>query len=393
MNIREYTTVKERRGALEKACGVSLTHTGTYSLDESVASAKNCENMIGVTQIPLGIAGPLRIRYLNVSHITSYISQKYKDYFLPLATTEGALVASISRGCKAIAESGGASVLVENIGATRGPVFRVESIEEGETLRMFIETKFTRLCEVAEKTSHHLTLLTFSFSGSGKYRYVRFVFDTRDAMGLNMVTIATEAICAFIFNEIHIPCINVSGNFCVDKKPSWQNFINKRGKSVTAEITVPGGVLSHILKTNARALYESWLSKCMIGSAISGSIGFNAQYANVVAALFIATGQDPAHVVEGSIGMTTMEVIDDSIYVSVYVPDIMVGTVGGGTGLSTQKEALEILGVSGGNNGNNAIELAAIVGGACLAGELSLIASLSEGSLGTAHKKLGRGER
>jgi hydroxymethylglutaryl-CoA reductase (NADPH) len=210
-------------------------------------------------------------------------------------------------------------------------------------------------------------------------------------MGMNMVTIATEKVARYIEEKTGAVCLSISGNYCVDKKPSWQNFIRGRGFEVWAEVLLPKYSLRETLKTTAKQLYNIWLSKCMIGSAVSGSIGYNAQYANIIAALYLATGQDAAHVTEGSLGITTAEAQGDDLYISIYLPDLMVGTVGGGTGLATQKEALMILKVDGGNGGANSQKFAEIIGAAVLAGEISLLASLAEGTLARAHKTLGRG--
>lgn len=386
MNLRAYKTVADRRKALEKELAVDLKNISSFTLNEEAASSRNCENMIGAAQIPMGIAGPLKIHHLSFS---------IQHYFIPLATTEGALVASVNRGCKAIAESGGATVDSHRVGATRGPVFKVNNLAENRKLFEFLEGNFDKLKAVAEQTSHHVTLKKISSRGVGRYRYARFIYDTQDAMGLNMVTIATEAAARVIEKETGAECIALSGNYCVDKKPSWQNFINNRGIKVWADITLAEDVLKTTLKTTAKKAYETWLAKCMIGSAMSGSMGFNAQYANVIAAMFIATGQDPAHVVEGTLGITTAEVMGEDLYVSVYLPDLMVGTVGGGTSLATQKEALSLLGVAGGTpageKGKNSQRFAEIVGAAVLAGEISLLASLEEGTLAKAHETLARG--
>lgn len=383
MKLREYTTIKERRDALEHQLSVDLKHTGNFSLDETIAGTRHCENMIGVTQIPVGVAGPL---------LVSHTSFESKEYYVPLATTEGALVASVSRGCKAITESGGVNTDSLRIGASRGPVFKVKNLRENRLLHEFLVSHEAEIKEIVEATSHHLTLKALSSQGVGRYRYVRFVYDTQDAMGLNMVTIATEKAARYIESKTGALCTALSGNFCVDKKPSWQNFINGRGIQVWAEVVVPKSILSRVLKTSASRVYETWLSKCMLGSVMSGSMGFNAQYANIVAALFIATGQDPAHVVEGSLGVTTAEVLNgQDLYLSVYLPDVMVGTVGGGTGLATQHEALSILGVANGGGGEYALRFAEIVGAAALAGELSLLSSLEQGTLAQAHQTLGRG--
>lgn len=397
MNLRAYKTTAERRKALEGGLGVDLSHIGQFSLDDGIASTRNCENMIGVSQVPMGVAGPLKI-------ITNYelrppageAGMTNDEYYIPLATTEGALVASVSRGCKAITESGGAQVDSHRVGATRGPVFSVHSLEESRQLSLFLDHQFDDLKRVAEETSGHLTLKKITSQGVGQYRYVRFFFDTQDAMGMNMATIATTALCGYIHEKIGVRCLAVAGNFDIDKKSAWLNFIENRGTKVWAEVTLSGSILNDVLKTTAAKMYDVWLAKCMIGSALSGSMGFNAQYANVVAAMFLATGQDLGHIGEGSIGITTAEVVDTTdLYMSVVLPDLMVGTVGGGTGLATQKEALQMLGVFGGSpageEGEHAQKFAEIVGAACLAGEISLLASLSEGSLTRAHKKLARG--
>ncbi len=372
MNIRSHSTVKDRREALERELSVELKNIGECTVDESVASTRNCENMIGAAQIPMGIAGPL---LLNKT-----------EYYIPLATTEGALVASINRGCKAITTSEGAWVDSYKIGATRGPVFKVQSLSQSKELFSFVNNHEDELRSVASETSSHLTLTKTIMTGVGKYMYLRFSFDTQDAMGMNMVTIAADQLSKYIAERTGIPLIAVAGNIDADKKPAWSHAIQHRGIEAWAECTLSVDVLKNILKTTAKKVYEVWLSKCMIGSALSGSIGFNAQMANVLSAMFIATGQDPAHVVEASVGMTTAEVVNtDDLYMSVFMPDLMIGTVGGGTGLGTQKEALSILGVK------TSQKLAEVIAGSVLAGEISLLASLSVGTLAQSHQRLGRG--
>lgn len=302
-----------------------------------------------------------------------------------MATTEGALVASISRGCKAINESGGAITFVENTGMTRGPVFKLKNLNEAIKTKTWIEENFKELAKTAAATSSHLKLLKADFQITGRNLFVRFYFDTGDAMGMNMATFATEAIVNLIEKKTKAACVSLAGNFDIDKKPAWLNFINGRGKKVWAECIVPKKIIAEVLKTTPEKIVEVVERKCHLGSIISGSLGFNAHYANVIAAIFAATGQDLAHVAEGSIGVTTAEVLENKdLYFSVYLPSLAVGTVGGGTNLPTQKEALGIM------KAKNVLEYARIIGAAVLAGELSLIASLSEGSLAKAHKKLGR---
>lgn len=386
MNLRDYKTVEARRCALEKETGVPFPNISAFSFDENVASTKNCENMIGAAQVPMGVAGPLLIKRQETG-------DKKQEYYIPLATTEGALVASINRGCKAITESGGAMADSHRVGATRGPVFKVKNLTESDQLYNYLKTHLSDLQGVASQTSRHIKLEKLLTRGVGKYRFVRFVFDTEDAMGMNMATIASEAMVAHIEKETRVTCLALAGNFDIDKKPAWLNFIENRGTKAWAEVTVPANVLKNALKTTAQRVYDVWLGKCMIGSAISGSMGFNAQYANVAAAIFLATGQDIGHVGEASMGITTTEVVDGKdLYINVCLPDLMVGTVGGGTGLATQKEALLLLGIAGGKEGKNAQLLAEIIAATALAGEISLLSSLSEGSLVRAHRRLGRGE-
>jgi hydroxymethylglutaryl-CoA reductase (NADPH) len=372
MNLRLAKNVTQRRESLEKLLAIKLPAIGSFCIDESIASKRNCENMIGSIQIPVGVAGPVKIKEFN------------KPIYIPLATTEGALVASVSRGCKAITESGGAYVIVEKIGATRGPVFKIRNLSEGRKFKTFLDKNFNKIQKIAEKSSDHLKLLAMKGQILGNSYYVRFVFDTDQAMGMNMVTIATSAIASFIESKTGITCMSLSGNYCVDKKASWLNFIEGRGYKVNAEVFLKEEVIRKILKTSPKKIYEVWLAKCMEGSALSGSMGFNAQFANVVAAFFLSTGQDPAHITEGSMGITSVEIVREGLYVSVYLPDLMMGTVGGGIGLSTQKEALSIIGTK---------DIASVLGVAVLAGEISLLASLSEGSLVRAHETLGRGSR
>ncbi|MBI2621346.1 MAG: hydroxymethylglutaryl-CoA reductase [Candidatus Levybacteria bacterium] len=390
MNLRDYGLASDRRTVLEKELKLTLPNIGSFTLDEKIASSRNCENMIGVAQVPIGIAGPLKVQS-SIHSASSGQAFKVQSYYLPLATTEGALVASVNRGCKAITESGGAVSYAYRVGQTRGPVFSVKNLEEQKKVYDWIKKNEAKLGKVAESNSQHLKLLRIKVRGLSNYLFVRFYFNTEDAMGMNMVTIATQKASELIEKETGARLISVAGNFDIDKKPSWLNFINNRGFKVWSEVVLTKKVLKDVLKTNADKFFEVWLSKCMIGSAMSGSLGFNAQYANIIAALFIATGQDPAHVAEASMGITTAKVLPNgNLSVSIYLPDLSIGTVGGGTGLATQQEALSILGVAG---AGNVEKFAEIVGAAVLAGEISLISSLSEGSLAIAHEKLGRGLR
>ncbi|MBI4036155.1 hydroxymethylglutaryl-CoA reductase [Candidatus Daviesbacteria bacterium] len=375
-NLRDFTSAQKRREFLEKELKINLENIGNSVISEDQVAGRNIENLIGATQIPLGIAGPLKLQTTNYELRTHYI---------PLATTEGALVASVSRGCKAVTQSGGAQVFAEDVGITRGPVFKVKNIKEGLKTKEWIENHLSLLSKAAESTSHHLKLKKIGCRLVGRNLYARFYYDSTDAMGMNMATIATQQAVNLITKKTQAVCISIAGNFDIDKKPAWLNFISGRGKRIWAEVILSKATLKEVLKTSPQKIAGLVYRKCLLGSIMSGSLGFNAHYANVAAAIFAATGQDLAHVVEASLGITTAEVLENgNLHFSIYLPSLVVGTVGGGTHLPTQKEALEIMKIS------DVLEYSQVVGAAILAGELSLLASLTEGSLVKAHQKLGR---
>lgn len=380
--LRDIKSVSSRRKFLESIKHIPFEAISVYPKELDLASLHNCENMVGATSVPLGIAGPLEIH-------GSYASG---EYFIPLATTEGALVASVSRGCKAITENGGVTVVVQRVGITRGPVFYTGSLEKSERFSQWLKEHEKELAVEAEKTSSHLKLMTIKISFLAHYVFVQFFYDTMDAMGMNMATIATQRIAQYIEEKTGVSCLSVAGNFDVDKKPAYLNFLNNRGFAVWAEVELAERTLKTVLKTNKQKIFDTWLAKCVYGSMMSGSLGFNAHFANMLSALFIACGQDVAHVVEGSMGVTTTQINKKGLTVSIYVPSLVIGTVGGATSLPTQKEALTLLGVSGGNEGRNALAFAEIVGGVLLAGEISLLAALSQGVLASSHQRFARGE-
>jgi len=368
--------VDERRKAAEKFTGATLKSVSDYSFDPAVAS-KNVENMIGVTHVPLGFAGPVKI------------NGEYADgeFIVPMATTEGALLASVSRGMSIISESGGATVRIFGNAMTRAPVFRVEGIDHSiDVMEWMNENSEAIDSAVSEMTSHGKLLQIEAFP-NGKSLFLRFSYDTGDAMGMNMVTIATEAVCRLIEKNTGAVLISVSGNMCTDKKPSAINMISGRGRTVVAECTIPGKIVKDKLHTTADAITETNMRKNLVGSAMSGSLGFNAHAANMVAALYIATGQDPAQVVEGSLTMTTCEACDGDLYIAVRMSAVEVGTVGGGTKLPSQSEALQMMDCLGSGKADKFAEIVAVT---VLGGELSTLGAQAAGHLGKAHKELGR---
>ncbi|RAP53448.1 MAG: hydroxymethylglutaryl-CoA reductase (NADPH) [Methanosphaera sp. rholeuAM270] len=368
-----------RRKFIEEKTDTQLEHIGKYSIDMTLTAQKNIENQIGTIQVPLGVAGPVIINTEENETIETYA---------PMATTEGALLASVNRGCSVIRKSGGCYVSILKNQMTRAPVIKTKNVHEASKLKKWIEDNFDEIKRVAESTTNHGKLIKINpISIVGHFVYPRFVYETGDSMGMNMVTIATQEAINFIEQENDIHVIALSSNFCVDKKPSALNMIEGRGKSIVAEVTVPREVVEKTLKTTPEAVVEVNYAKNLIGSAIAGSYGYNAHFANMVAAIFLACGQDPAHVVEGSIGITTAEDVDGDLYFSVTLPDLPVATVGGGTRLETATESLNIMGVKGSGNVN---AFASIVAGVVLAGELSLVGALAAGHLARAHKELGR---
>ena len=375
---RGYTAadVEDRRKAAEEFTGASLETVSKYGFDPQTAS-KNIENMIGTTQIPLGYAGPVRI------------SGEYADgeFLVPLATTEGALVASISRGMSVINSGGGARTMVCADAMTRAPVLRVEGIEHSKWVIDWIDSNKAAIDEAVAETTSHGRLVRIDKYPDGRSLYLRFAFETGDAMGMNMATIASESVCRLIERETGAVMVSVSGNMCSDKKPAAINMINGRGKTVVAEALIPKDVVEQRLHTTSAAVQETNYRKNLMGSSLAGTLGANAHAANMVAALYIATGQDPAQVVGGSMSVTSCEDVGGNLYISVRMPTVEVGTVGGGTRLPCQREALSMIGCLG---EGKARKLAEIVAVTVLAGELSTLAAQAAGQLGSAHAALGR---
>ncbi|WP_227353597.1 hydroxymethylglutaryl-CoA reductase (NADPH) [Haladaptatus salinisoli] len=375
------TATAARRRLLESDADATLDAVGDYAFDAERAD-NNVENMVGAAQIPMGVAGPVSVSGGSAEG----------DYYLPLATTEGALVASVNRGCSVITGAGGADARVTKTGMTRAPVFRVRGVAEAEEVVNWVADNRDRLADAAESTTSHGELLDATPYVVGDSVFVRFVYDTKDAMGMNMATIATREAASLVEEETPASLVALSGNLCTDKKPAAINAVEGRGRSVTADVRIPRETVEERLHTTPEAVEEANTRKNLVGSAKAGSLGFNAHAANVVAAAFLATGQDAAQVVEGSNAITTVDAREDELYASVSLASLEVGTVGGGTGLPTQSEALDVLGLRGGGDppGSNADALAEIIAVGALAGELSLLAALASRHLSSAHEELGR---
>lgn len=367
-----------RREFIEKQCNFELNQIANYTLDMEIAMAKNIENPIGTVQIPIGVAGPLKVNGENADG----------EFFVPLATSEGALVASINRGASAISAAGGVNARVIGDKMTRAPAIKTESVMGSVKVKNWFEENFDELKAIAESTTRHGKLVKIDpIIIVGNYVYPRFVFSTGDSMGMNMVTIATEKVLAKLHEDLGVHALALSGNLCVDKKPAAINIIEGRGKSLVADILIPEEIVKSKLKTTAKAIEEVNVAKNLVGSAAAGAMAYNAHFANMIGAIFLATGQDVAHVVEGSLGITTAENRDGDLYFSVNMPDVPIATIGGGTRLETAQEGLKIIDCAG---SEKVSKFAEIVISTVLAGELSLVGAIAAGHLAKAHAELGR---
>ncbi|KAG6514040.1 hypothetical protein ZIOFF_024379 [Zingiber officinale] len=379
-----------RREALRRTTGRGLEGLPLDGFDYASILGQCCELPIGYVQLPVGIAGPLLLNG--------------RQYHVPMATTEGCLVASTNRGCKAILESGGATAIVLRDGMTRAPAVRLPLAKRAAELKAFLENpnNFEMISLVFNKysSSRFAKFQGIKCALAGRNLYMRFSCSTGDAMGMNMVSKGVQNVLDYLLTDFpDMEVIGISGNYCSDKKPAAVNWIEGRGKSVVCEAIIKEEVVKKTLKINVPALVELNVIKNLAGSAVAGSLGgFNAHASNIVSAVFIATGQDPAQNIESSHCITMMEAVNDGkdLHVSVTMPSIEVGTVGGGTQLASQAACLDLLGVKGANldtPGANARLLATIVAGAVLAGELSLLSALAAGQLVKSHMKYNRSNK
>ena len=341
----------------------------------------NIENGIGAVQIPLAVAGPLRVNGLFAKG----------DYWVPLATTEAALVASYHRGCRLLSSAGGCTAMLLNEAVTRSPAFVFRSVVEGGRFVAWVTSAWEQIQAIAASVTRYGRLVDMGINVEGNTVWLNLEFTTGDASGQNMVTICTAAICDWIRDHapIHMQHIYVEGNMSGDKKASVQAFTSIRGKKVVAEIHLPEELLKKYLHVSSVEMADYWRLSAL-GGVQSGTIGVHGHFANGLAALYIATGQDAACVAESAIGVTRFEATTDGLYAAVTLPSIMVGTVGGGTGLPTQQACLELMGLAGSGHSQ---ALAEVCAGLLLGGELSIIAALAAGHFTSAHERLARGNK
>ena len=347
--------------------------------EEASLYTRNIENFIGAARIPVGLIGPLRVNGLYANG----------DYYIPLATTEAALIASHSRGSRLISEAGGCTTLLLNEGVSRAPGFAFDTVVDAALFVAWATGQMDVFRRVASETTRYGELIDLQITLEGNHVYLGFEFTTGDASGQNMVTIATDAICRYLVANSPMPVRYhfVEANLSGDKKATTHSFMTVRGRKVTAEVRLSPQLVTERLHTTTERLMDYWRMSAL-GGVMSGSIGVEGHYANSLAALFIATGQDAACVAEAAVGVTRFEPLEDGgLYASVTLPNMIVGTVGGGTSLPTQRACLEIMGMSGPGFGRAFAELAAAV---ALAGELSITGALAAGHFTSAHQRLAR---
>jgi hydroxymethylglutaryl-CoA reductase (NADPH) len=339
----------------------------------------NIENFIGFAKVPVGVIGPLRING----------SKAHGDFYVPLATTEGALVASYNRGAKIVSQAGGVTALCLTEAVLRSPCFIFDNLIEAGHFLAWVLPRFDTLQGIISKTSRYCCIEDLKIAVLGKEVYLIFEFTTGDAAGQNMVTLATEAICRDLLEKAPVKPRHffLEANLSGDKKASMLAFTSARGKKVVAEATIPRELLRKYLRVEPADLVRYW-QVAILGGIQSGSIGVHGHYVNALAALFIACGQDAACVSEASIGLTRLDVTSaGDLYLSVSLPNLIVGTIGGGMALPTARECLQMMDCYGAGQARKFAEICAAT---VLAGELSLIGAITSGEYGKSHALYGR---
>ncbi len=365
-----------RREWLEKQTGSTLSHIGKHSIAGELMRG-NIENPVGTVQVPLGIAGPLLIHGMHAQGI----------FYVPLATTEGALVRSYERGMVALTRSGGVTARIFRDENRTCPVFLFSDVGAAYDFAVQLEELFPGLKEQAESTTRHGKLLGVDAQAVGKEVIVNFRYFTGDAHGMNMIVKATERACQWLLRHTQALTYYLFSGLESEKHASGALLPGGKGKKVVAGAVLSAALLKNYLHVTPADLVDLW-HHTVLGHMQAGALGYNGHFANGLAALFIACGQDVANIVNSAIGITNFELIDEEkIYVSVTLPSLVVATVGGGTGLGTGRECLEIMGVSG---KDGAPKLAEIAAAALLAGEISIAAAMASGEFVNAHDRYGR---
>lgn len=375
----DYTrdAASSRRDFVRTHANANLEHVGQYSFDPAVLPG-NIENFIGVAQVPIGLAGPLLV---NGEHAKG-------EFYVPMATTEGTLVASYNRGMKLLYECGGVSTTVVDDAMQRAPAFVFGSAREARDFGIWVKESFAEIKSKAESTTSSGKLRDIQQFPASKFLYLRFNFTTGDAAGQNMVGKATKAACDWIQSVYPgIERYQLEGSFATDKKTSWVNTLHARGKKMIAEATIPAAKLKEIMHVSVEQLFEARLTS-QLGGYLAGVNNNGAHSANGIAAIFIACGQDAANLAESSAAAVYAEITTSGdYYFSITLPSLIVATHGGGTNLPTQRECLELLGCHG---TGKVFKFAEIVAATVLCGELSLGTAVVADEWVSSHEQLGR---
>jgi hydroxymethylglutaryl-CoA reductase (NADPH) len=368
--------VARRRRWVEERTGCALTHVGSHSLAGEEMRG-NVENPVGAVQTPLGVAGPLVV---NGRHARG-------RFYVPLATTEGALVRSYERGMAAIARAGGATARVYEDENRVAPVFSFDDVGDAHDFARGLAGDFEGIRAEAEATTRHGKLLRLECHPVGREVIVSFCYHTADAHGMNMIVKATEAACRWILPRSRARRFHVFSGYSSEKRAAGVLLAGGKGKRVSAGALLPARVVKSYLHTTPEGMSAVW-HRTVLGHLQANAVGYNGHYANGLAAVFIACGQDVANVVNSSVGITDFEVTPEGdLYASVTLPSLTVATVGGGTQLGTSRECLEMLGCAG---AGKAPKFAEIVAATLLAGELSMGAAIASGEFVQAHETYGR---
>jgi hydroxymethylglutaryl-CoA reductase (NADPH) len=366
-----------RRAFLEERTGVSLKHVSEHSFEPTIAQG-NIENFIGVAQVPLGVAGPLLV---NGEHAQGL-------FYVPLATAEGTLVASYNRGMRLLREAGGVTTTVMADKMQRAPAFIFENARDAREFSHWLDDNFDEIKRMAESSTRAGKLIDIEKYSASRILFCRFNYTTGDAAGQNLTGKATAVACEWIrANYPKLEHYFLESNFATDKKSSQINMLRTRGKRVVAEATIPRHLIQEIMHADTDLLWRARLVS-NLGGFMSGANNNGAHSANGITAIFIATGQDVANVAESSAAYNYGELQPNGdLYFSVTIPSLIVATYGGGTGLATQRECLELMGCYG---KGNVMKFAEIIAATVLCGELSLGSAIVAEEWVQAHDLFGR---
>ncbi len=377
--VDDYTPAAEaaRHAFVRERTGVALEHVAHHSLAPSELPG-NVEHFLGVAQVPIGLAGPLLV---DGEHAQG-------EFYVPLATTEGTLVASYNRGMKLLHAAGGVRTTILDDRMQRAPAFVFESAREARAFGEWLSENLEQIRRVAESTTRTGRLRGIEQYSASRILFTRFDYSTGDAAGQNLTGRATAAACAWIVaNHPGITDFYLESNFATDKKSSQVNILRTRGKRVVAEATVPAALIEQHMHTTGEAMFRG-RQVSNLGGFMSGVNNNGLHSANGIAAIFIATGQDAANVAESSAALGFSELLPNGdYYYSITIPSLIVATYGGGTGLATQRECLEMLGCYG---TGGVRKLAEIIAATVLCGELSLGSAILADEWVQAHEQLGR---